>query len=369
MTKMNIPFFDYPALFKKDRESYLKIFEDVGSRGAYILQKDLREFEANLAQFLKVKYAFGVANGTDALVIALKAAGIQAGDEVILPSHTYVATAASVHFTGGVPILVECGDDHMVSAKAMREAITQKTRFLMPVQLNGRTCDMDEIQKVAKDHNLMIVEDAAQGLGSKFKDRCAGTFGAAGTFSFYPAKVLGCFGDGGAIVTNDDQIAESVALLRDHGRNDDGEMVTWGLNSRLDNLQAAILNFKLKKYPEDIKRRRTMAQIYHEELNKLATVKLPPPPSQGDHFDVYQNYEIEADRRDQLRSFLSDRGVGTIIQWGGKAVHQFKGLGFDQHLPVTEAMTSRFVMLPMHVALTDDQIKYICDGIKAFYKA
>lgn len=367
--QMEVPFFNYQALYKRDKENLLTVIDDVCSRGAYILQRDVTDFERNIAEFLKVKYAIGVANGTDALIIALRAAGIKPGDEVILPTHTYIATAASVHLTGGVPVLVESGPDHMVDPAAMRKAVTSKTRFLMPVHVNGRTCDMDAIMAIAKDHNLTVIEDAAQALGSKFKGRCAGTFGAAGMFSLYPAKVLGCFGDGGLLVTNDDQMAKKMFLLRDHGRNEEGRVVTWGYNSRLDNLQAAILNCKFKTYTQELQRRRDIAALYEKNLADLSELTLPPgPDSSSDHYDIYQNYEIEADRRDELKTFLKSNGVGTIIQWAGTLVHQFHELGFKQSLPITEKMNSRFLMLPMHTALTDQEVLYVCDQIRKFYR-
>ena len=347
----------------------MEALHDVMSRGAYILQKDLKEFEENIKDLLKVKYALGVADGTNALMLALRASGIRHGDEVIMSSHTYIATAASVHFAGGTPVLVECGADHMIDPASVRKAITKKTRAIMPTQLNGRTCDMDALQAIADEHHLIIIEDAAQALYSKFKGKCAGTFGLAGTFSFYPAKVLGCFGDGGAVVTNDDNIAQQVALLRDHGRNEKGEVVIWGTNSRLDNMQAVVLNVKLKTFKKDMERRRQIASMYHRALKDIEDLILPPAPDADErHYDIYQNYELESGHRDALKSYLAGCGVGTIIQWTGKAVHQFKDLGFDHvRLPVVEKMTSRFLMLPMHTALLDDDVSYVCDCIRKFY--
>ena len=372
MTAMkNIPFFNYPALFKANEKEIMDVLHDVMSRGAYILQKDLVQFEDNLKKLLDVKHVFGVADGTNALILGLRAAGIGNGDEVILCSHTYIATAAAVHFAGAIPVLVECGADHMIDPGAVRQAITGKTRAIIPTQLNGRTCDMDALQQIADRRSLIIIEDAAQALGSRYKGKCAGTFGLAGTFSFYPAKLLGCFGDGGAIVTNDDKVAEKLFLLRDHGRNENGEVITWGTNCRLDNIQAAVLDWKLKTFEEDIARRREIAGIYNHALSEIADLKLPPAPHENErHFDVYQNYELESGQRDALKKFLADRGVGTIIQWGGKAVHQLSGIGFEGiRLPRTEEMTSRFLMLPMHTALTNDDIDYICECVHEFYRS
>ena len=371
MATVKIPFFNYPALFKAQEKEIMDTLHDVMSRGAYILQRDLEGFEENIKELIGVKHVLGVADGTNALILSLRAAGVGHGDEVIMSSHTYIATAASAHFVGAKPVLVECGADHMIEPESVKQAVTDKTRVIMPTQLNGRTCDMDALQEIADDHGLIIIEDAAQALSSKFRGKCAGTFGLAGTFSFYPAKVLGCFGDGGAVVANDDKIAERVALLRDHGRNEEGEVITWGTNSRLDNMQAAILNLKLKTFKNDMNRRREIASMYDQALRDIDDLILPPAPDADErYYDVYQNYELESGHRDELRSFLAERGVGTIIQWGGKAVHQFKGLGFDNvSLPVVEKMTSRFLMLPIHTALTDEDVGYVCDCITDFYSA
>jgi len=365
-----IPFFDYQALYQSQQSEILHVLTDVMERGAYILQKDLAEFEQNLKVFLDVKHAFGVADGTNALLLSLYAVELERGDEVILPSHTFVATAGAVHFAGGTPVLVECRPDHMIDPVAIGEAITDKTKVIMPVQVNGRTADMDSILGLAAEHGLIVVEDAAQALGAKYKGRSAGTFGTTGTFSFYPAKVLGCFGDGGAVVTNDDSVARRISLLRDHGRNEDGEVVAWGTNSRLDNLQAAILNVKIKTFPQDIERRRNVARMYEQGLSALEQLKLPPGPHSDEHrFDIYQNYELEAEERDRLKKHLESRGIRTIIQWNGKAVHQLDGLGFEHlSLPVTEEMFRKFLMLPMNTTLTDDDIQYVIEQICDFYR-
>jgi len=368
-TSMSIPFFRYPHLFAQQREEILNAMTAVMDRGAFILQSDLVEFETAVANFTGAKHALGVANGTDALIIALRAAGIGPGDEVIVPSHTYVASAASIHFAGATPVLVECGADHMVDPAAVEAAVTRRTAAIMPVQLNGRTCDMDALQAIADKHGLAIIEDAAQAIGSKFRGKTAGTFGIAAEISLYPAKILGCFGDGGVLLTNDADMARKMSLLRDHGRDESGLVVTWGLNSRLDNLQAAVLNVKMQQLDAEIERRRAIARMYREGLEGLEDLTLPPgPDDDADHFDVYQNYEIEASRRDELRAQLEKDGVRTIIQWAGKPVHQFEGLGFkDVHLPFTDRLFTRCFLLPMNTSLTDDEVQYICDRVRRFY--
>jgi dTDP-4-amino-4,6-dideoxygalactose transaminase len=369
-TRRTIPFFNYGTAFAARENEYVAIFRDVLRRGAFIQQKDLADFERHLASYLGVRHAIGVGNATDGLLMAWKAAGLEPGAEVIFPSHTMVASPASVAHAGGVPVPVECGPDHLIDPDAIEAAVSDRTKAIMPVQLNGRTANMDRITAIAERHGLFIVEDSAQALGSKFRGRFAGTFGRAGVFSFYPAKILGCFGDGGAVVTNDDAIAERVLLLRDHGRNSAGEVVRWGFNSRLDNLQAAILDLQLRDYADIIDHRRRLAAAYDDVLGSMQELRLPPAPDEdAAHFDVYQNYEIEADDRDGLRAHLSANGVGTIIQWGGKAVHQFAGLGYRVRLPNTERLFQRCLMLPMNMTVTLDDVEYIALQTRKFYGA
>lgn len=364
----SIPFFNYRGAFAAREDEFLDIIRDVLRRGAFIQQRDLAEFEDALASYLGVRYAFGVANATDGLIISLRAAGVRQGDEVIFPSHTMVASPASVAHVGAVPVAVDIGPDHLIDPRSVEAAVTERTRAIMPVQLNGRTCDMDALEAIAAKHNLMIVEDAAQALGSKFKGKPAGSFGIAAAFSFYPAKILGCFGDGGAVVTDDPEVARKISLLRDHGRNENGEVEMWGFNSRLDNLQAAILMAQFRDYDEIVTRRRSIARLYDSLLSDVEQIVLPPgPDAGGDHFDVFQNYEIEADQRDELRSYLSERGIGTIIQWGGKPVHKFASLGFNVELPVTERFFQRCLMLPLNMMLTDDEVTHIATTVRGFY--
>lgn len=365
---LRIPFFNYSRAFAAREEQFVEILRDVIRRGAFILQADLARFEAHLAEYLGINHALGVANCTDGLLMALRAVDLRPGDEVIFPSHTMVATAAAAAHCGAKLVPVECGPDHLIDPAAVEAAVTPRTRVIMPVSLNGRTCKMDAILGIASKHGLTVVEDAAQALGSRYKGQYAGTFGAAAAFSFYPAKILGCLGDGGAVVTNDDSIARTVRLLRDHGRDEDGEVRMWALNSRLDNLQAAFLDVQLTDYDEVIARRRQIAALYQERLGGLGELKLPPAPdSDPDHFDVFQNYEIEAEQRDELRAYLREQGIGTLIQWGGKAVHQFADLGLPGPLPYTERMFARCLMLPMSPMLTDDEVHCVADAICAFY--
>lgn len=373
MEKRKVPFFNYQALFAQHEQEFIGLITDVCRRGAYILQRDLQEFESSLASFIGAKHVIGVADGTNALSIGLLAMGIGAGDEVIVPSHTYIASASSIHSVGAVPVLADCGADHLIDPSSVETLITRKTKAIMPVHLNGRTCTMDPLLVLAAKYGLQIIEDAAQAVGSRYNGQYAGTFGSIGTYSFYPAKILGCFGDGGAVVTNSDVLAEKVAQLHDHGRNKDGLVVCWGTNSRLDNLQAAILSWKLKSLNQTLERRRAIARRYHDGLSVIDDLTLPPAPREPDekdgHFDVYQNYELESGRRDSLRAYLQEQGIGTLIQWGGRAVHQFKELGFKgSHLPATERLFQRCFMLPMHNALSDADVDYVIECVQGFYK-
>lgn len=369
MTKPpQIPFFNYPDVFVTEEEDLVSIFCDVGRRGAFILQNEVSDFERSIANYVGVKYALGVANATDGLILGLRAAGLQPGDEVIFSSHTFVATAAAIHFVGATPIPVECGSDHLIDPLAVKRAVTLRTKAILPTQLNGRTCKMDILQNIADQHGLLIIEDAAQGLGSLYKGKPTGSFGAVAAISFYPAKNLGCFGDGGIVLTNDERLYGTMKLLRDHGRDPRGEVLLWGMNSRLDNLQAAILSYKFKKYEMIVTRRREVAVLYHEYLSNLKQLVLPPPPNiDPNHFDVFQNYEIEAERRDALKANLAEHGIGTLIQWSGKPVHQFLALGFNQKLPYTDWLFERLLMLPMNLSITDEQVKYVADTIRNFY--
>lgn len=363
-----VPFFNYQKAFTEREDELLAVIRDVLRRGAFIMQKDLADFESNLVAFLGVRHVIGVANATDGLHFAWRAAGLRSGDEVILCAHTMAATAAAIHFAGGIPVPVEVGPDRCIDPDSVRAAITSRTRAICPTQLNGRTANMDVLQAIAKEHGLFILEDSAQALGSSFKGQKAGTFGVAGAFSFYPAKILGCPGDGGAVVTNDDRVAEKIRLLRDHGRNADGDVVEWGLNSRLDNLFAAILDWQFKDYDQIIARRRAIAAMYDAGLNDVAELGLPPAPdSDPDHFDVYQNFEIEADRRDELKTFLKAEGVGTLVQWGGKALHHFPAHRMKADLPKTDRFFERCLMLPLNTMVSDEDIEYVVSTVRRFY--
>ncbi|MEW6685261.1 MAG: DegT/DnrJ/EryC1/StrS family aminotransferase [Candidatus Edwardsbacteria bacterium] len=370
--KFKVRFFDYPVQFAIHKDKYLDIIEHTLSKGAYILGEELKEFEDNFAKFVGAKYAIGVGNCTDAILLSLYAGGIGSGDEVISVSHTFVATIEVIKFLGATPILVDITDDHNMDVNLVRAAITSRTKAIVPVHLNGTICkNIDKLIAVAKKHDLAIIEDAAQSLGATYNGKSAGTFGVAGCFSFYPAKLLGTFGDAGAVVTDSYEFAEKIRMLRNHGRDEGTEINLWGLNCRMDNLHAAILNFKLKKLPEWIRRRREIAKMYDSGLSPVKELRLPSPPEdKGAYYDVFQNYEIEATCRDELVEYLRKKGVEVALPWGGKGVHQFKSLRLRNFkLPRTVEFFKKALMLPLYPELKDEQVKYVIKLIREFYNA
>jgi dTDP-4-amino-4,6-dideoxygalactose transaminase len=368
-----VPFFDWRALYAEREEAFGRILADTARSGGFILQGAVDEFEAKLEAYLGVRHAIGLSNGTDAMLLGLRASGLEPGAEVILPAHCFIAAAQAIHFAGGRPVPVECSDeDWLISPEAVEAAITPATRAIMVVHVNGRVCAMDEILEIAAGHGLQVYEDAAQALGARLDGRCAGRFGAWGAFSFYPSKTLGGFGDAGALVTDDDALAGRVRAMRNHGAGPDkvipADCAEWGTNARIDNLQAAVLAYKLGWYDETIARRRHIAGVYDSAFRDLAGFERPPGPDHGDRrFDIFQNYEVCTDRRDELRAYLQRRGIGTIAQWGGVALHQFRKLGFNQDLPRADRFAARSLLLPMNHLLSDRQAGRVVDAVRAFF--
>lgn len=365
-----VRFFDYALQFREREQDYIEIIRETFSRGSFILGPELERFERNFAAFVGSKHAIGIGNCTDGLLLCLYALGIGQGDEVLTVSHTFVATVEVIVALGAKPVFVDIADDHNMDIDQAGDLISTKTKAILPVHLNGRICSkIDRLVEVAAENNLIIIEDAAQAIGATFRGKGAGTFGRAGCFSFYPAKLLGTFGDAGAIVTDDDGLAEKLRMIRNHGRSSHGDVRVWGMNSRMDNVHAAILDFKLAFVKNWIQRRREIAGMYQRGLCAIDELTLPPAPENAaDHFDVYQNYEIEADRQGDLRRYLEEHGIETALPWGGRGVHQFEDLGMaDNKLPRTEALFSRAIMLPMYPELADDQVEYIIEVIRNFY--
>jgi len=363
-----VRFVDFPQQYRKMESELMGTIKTVLSQGDLILRQQLRDFENNLAAFVGTKYAVGVSNCTDGLYLTLEACGIGSGDEVITVSHSFVATVAAIHHTGATPILVDVGNDHNMNVNELEKAITPKTKAILPVHLNGRMCDMEALMNLVGKNNLLVIEDAAQALGGSFKGQKAGSIGIAGCFSFYPAKTLGAMGDAGAVVTNSKELYEKLLLLRDHGRLNKTDLAGWGYNCRLDNLQAAILDLKLKYLPEWIRRRRELAGLYHKYLAHLPQITLPPAPTnETPYYDVYQNFVIEAENRDQLFEHLTKNGIETLISWP-KAVHHQKELGLTQFkLPQTDQLCRKVISLPLTTELEDEQIEFVANTVGQFY--
>ncbi|MGC1271651.1 MAG: DegT/DnrJ/EryC1/StrS family aminotransferase [Croceibacterium sp.] len=367
-----VPFFDWAGYYRERAGEFARIMDETAGRGGFILQRDVDEFEADLAAFIGVKHVVGVSDGTNAILLGLRASGLPAGGEVIIPSHSFIAAAQSVHFAGLVNVPVELAEhDWLMDPASIEAAITEKTVAIMPVHVNGRACQMDAIMDIATRHGLQVFEDSAQAAGAKVNGRPAGAIGRWGTYSFYPSKTLGCFGDAGALVTNDDEIAEKVRRMRNHGANREKTIElsidVWGTNSRLDNVQAAVLKYKLTYYAEAIARRRAIAQQYHEAFAGIDDLRLPPPPENGPYFDIYQNYEMCTSQRDALRKHLSESGIGTIIQWGGFGIHQLRGLGFTADLPKTDRFFRESLLLPMNHILTEEQVQHVIASVRNFF--
>jgi len=354
-----VPFVNYSLQYQNLKKEIDSAIQDVLNRGDLILRKDVEEFEKNLADFTGAKYAVSLNSGTDALFFSLLSAGIgergggSRDDEVITVSHTFVASIAAIVQAGAKPVLVDVKeDDYIINLEDFEKAITPRTKAVIPVYLNGRMCDIDRLLEICQKYNLIIIEDSAQALGGRFKGKKAGSIGLSGCFSFYPAKILGCFGDGGAVITNNPEIAEKIRLLRDHGQKTKTEILGYGWNSRLDNLQAAVLNVKIKYLPQWIERRREIARIYQKELSEIEKIKLPPgPDSDENYFDVFQNYVLRAQKRDELFNFLKENGVETLIK--------------D---PIPNHWQKEVISLPMYPELTDEQIYYTISVVKKFYQ-
>jgi dTDP-4-amino-4,6-dideoxygalactose transaminase len=360
-----VRFWNPPREYAALKTEIMSTIDGVLSDGDLVMRHQMEDFERNFAAFVGRQEAVSMSNCTDALRLTLEALGVGPGDEVVTVAHTFVATMAAIHHVGATPILVDVGQDHNLDVDLLEAALTPRTKAIIPVHLNGRLCEMDRLMALAKSREIPVLEDAAQSLGASFQGVPGGGWGIAGAFSFYPAKMLGALGDGGAIVTDDAGLAQRLRELRDHGRVSKTELSGWGWNCRLDNLQAAILDLKLKHLPGWIERRRRIAGIYNESLTGIAGLRLPPPPDGGAHFDVYQNYVIESNQRDRLVEHLADSGVETLVSWPVPMHHQPLGLNHFS-LPRTEALAGRVVSLPMHNVLEEEEAIRVADAVRAF---
>ena len=310
-------------------------------------------------------------NATDALEIMMSYHNFKSHDEIILSSHTMIATLSSIINAKALPVPVDIQPDGTICAEDIKKNLNSNTKAIVVTQLNGHTCNMDEILEICRENNLILFEDSAQGLGSKFKNKCAGTFGFAGCLSFYPAKILGGPGDGGAILTDDDNFYDWAIAHRDHGRSSDG-LNHIGRNSRLDNLMASFLNEQLKDFNKFVERRKTIAQIYTDGLKSIKYLTLPRLYNDDSdiHYETFQNFEILAIERDNLKKFLQDRGIGTLIQWGGLSINNIENykLNSKSNFINTDKYFKECLMLPLNTIISNNELRYVIESIKKFYE-
>jgi UDP-2-acetamido-2-deoxy-ribo-hexuluronate aminotransferase len=326
----------------------------------FIKGKEVKQFEANLSSYLGDAHVVSCGNGTDALQIAMMALGLKSGDEVILPVHTYVATAEVIALLGLKPVFVDV-DPSTFNIDIDKIKITKNTRAIVPVHLYGQCADMDPLVKLASENGIKVIEDAAQSFGAKYKDAFSGTIADIGTTSFFPTKNLGCFGDGGAIITRSAQIAEEARTIANHGQRKKYYHERIGVNSRLDTIQAAILNVKLKYLPE-YERKRNEAAAYYDR--HLSNVVIPKRQERSTH--VFHQYTIKAERRDELKAFLQSKGIPSIIYYP-LPLHRQKAYWSEETFAVAESLATQVLSLPMHTELTEEQLDYICRTIASFY--
>ncbi|MBU4563236.1 MAG: DegT/DnrJ/EryC1/StrS family aminotransferase [Proteobacteria bacterium] len=366
----------YKVRFVDPARSYQAIKDEIDaayfeviSKGDLIARGQLDSFERNLADFVGTKYAVGLNSGYDALHLSLRAAGVGPGDEVIVPAHTFVATTSAVVNVGATPVLVEVGRDFNLNPELIEDAITPATKAILPVHLSGYMADMERIMDIAKRHGLAVVEDACQSLGAHMSGKGAGSWGLAGCWSFYPFKILGGYGDGGAITTDDPEVALFATRMRYNGEDrETGEYHGHGFTCLLDNLQAAFLDVKLKHLPAWIERRIEIAERYRQALSDLEDLALP---HYGDprRDNVYQNYTLRSRQGDEFSEFLKQNGVEVLTQFR-KPYYKHEALNLPQgDFPETEALSREVCSLPMHPDLLEEEIDYVIATVRRFYGA
>ena len=338
--------------------------------GDFIMRDDVDEFEESVANLHGRKHAIGLNSGTDALFLSLKAAGVGPGDEVITVGHTFVASISAIVHCGATPVLVDVGVNHVMDVDQAISKINSKTKAIIPVHLNGRLVEMKPLMAAAEEANIFIVEDAAQAWLATIDGQMAGTFGLTGCFSLYPMKTLGSIGDGGVVVTDDDEVASVIRSLRDHGQvrgPDQIDLGFFGYNSRLDNIGAAVLNTRLPHLREWVELRGTLADLYNKRLCEISHITLPLYETRSERtYDSYQNFVIQTPHRDKLKAHLAERGVETLISWPVPN-HLQTGLGLDHFsLPVTESISSTVISLPMYAELTVDEVEFVCESVATF---
>ena len=364
---MKIPFVSFLPMEKELDSELRNAFNRVFNASWYIEGKEDEAFEKAFSDYCGTKYCVGVGNGLDALMLSLKAFGIGKGDEVIVPSNTYIATALAVTYVGAKPVFVEPDiRTYNIDPNLIESAITNKTKAIMPVHLYGQACDMDPIMKIAGEYKLKVIEDCAQAHGATYKGQKVGTFGNAAGFSFYPGKNLGALGDAGAVVTNNGELANKIRALGNYGSDYKYHHIYKGNNSRLDELQAAFLSAKLPHLDRMNKERRRIAQMYTEGINnpKVITPYIIP-----ECIPVWHIYGIRCSERDALEKFLNEKGIGTNKHYPIPMHRQecYKDLNITEgELPIAEEISKTELSLPMYYGMKDEEINYVIDSINEF---
>lgn len=361
---------DYKDEYEAHRKEILDIVDKVFSSGRLILGIQVEEFEKAFSSYCGVDFGVGVNSGTDALFLALKALGIGIGDEVITVSNTAVPTIAAIRAAGAMPVFVDVEEDtFLMDATKIESAVTSKTKCIMPVHLFGQPVDMDPVVDIAKRHDLKIVEDCAQAAGALYKGWKVGSFGEIGAFSFYPTKILGAYGDGGMAVTGDKGLYEKLRRLRFYGMEKEYYSEEEGYNSRLDEVQAAILNYKLKTLDESVLKRRKIAEIYSKELSSVGDIEIPA--IRDDRTHQFHLYTIKTSYRDALMAYLIGNEIETRINYP-TPVHLMKGykfLGYKKgDLPVTERLAGKILSLPMYPGLSMGDVEKVGSSVRNFFK-
>ena len=364
---MNVPFVSFRPMEKELNSELRAAFDRVFDASWYIEGKEDEAFEKAFAEYCNTDYCIGVGNGLDALMLALKALGVGAGDEVIVPSNTYIATALAVTYVGATPVFVEPDiRTYNIDPAKIEEKITDKTKAVMPVHLYGQPCDMDPIMAIAKKYNLYVVEDCAQAHGALYNGKVIGSFGDAAGFSFYPGKNLGALGDAGAAVTNNKEIADKIRALGNYGSDYKYHHIYQGNNSRLDELQAAFLSAKLPLLSKMNEERRRIADCYLSNI-KNPELALPFVPDYA--VPVWHIFAVRTNKRDELAAYLAEKGISTNKHYPIPIHLQdcYKDLGITQGmLPIAEEISATQLSLPMFYGMTDEQIEYVIDCLNKF---
>lgn len=363
-----IKYLDFPQEVKIHKKEYLSAVERVLDSGSYVLSHEVENFEKEMAKYLGVNHCIGTANGLEAIQIVLMGYGIGMGDEVITTPISAVATTLAILAVGATPVFADVNETSQINADLIEGLITNKTKAILPVDLYGQPCDLIKIRKICSEHKLVFIEDACQAHGSTLGGEKLGTFGDAGCFSFYPTKNLGAFGDGGAIVTNNDELASTFRELRDYGQKTKYVHTRYGLNSRLDELHAAILSVKLKYLDAGNERRRGIAKRYIEKLKDIKEIELVLPENIDD--SNFHLFVIKTDKRDELQSYLKDQGVPSLVHYPITIPDQplFGNKYKDIKTNMARKLAKEVLSLPCNPYLEMNEVDCVSDKIKEFFR-